>query len=607
MGKALGPTGQLDGTQSDSTTLQDQDQPTGSPPRSGSFLDRHRAETPAGENATTGNDLVRNGGDPESPPAEKLSAPEQPAAITGFPFVLLMVCVMSAVLQVALNSTILGTAIPAITNEFQSIDDVGWYTASSLITNCALAPFTGKLFRLFRIKATFVTFVAIFNLGSLLAGVARSSTMVIVARAVMGIGGAGLLSGSMTCIAAAVPIERRSLLNGILMGCFALGQAVAPLIGGAFTTYVSWRWCFYINLPLGGTAIVLLLFVVKFPELVASSTLDKMTLTEKILEIDLVGFFLFTIANIMLLMGLEWGGTKYPWNSPTVVGLLCGGAATFLVMAAWFWHRGQRALIPTRFFKSRISNAITVTTFAQNGGVLLALYWYPIWFQSIKEVTAMISGVMLLPLILTQLVTSVLGGALVQKTGYYLPEIIFGNMLIALGSGLTSTWAPSASAGTWVGYQILVGGGRGFVMQLLVTAMQANVPKEDASIASGFVMFSQFFGGAIFSSVAETIFTSSLAPALARYAPSVDPSLVINSGATELQLALSESELPGVLLAYNEAIVHVFYLQLATACCAFVTGWGMGWKNLKTINQSAAAPTSSEEKDGSIDKFAKTA
>lgn len=192
-----------------------------------------------------------------------------------------------------------------------------------------------------------------------------------------------------------------------------------------------------------------------------------MSLLEKVLDIDLVGFAGVAAASTMFLIGLQWGGTKYPWNSATVIGLICGGVATFAAVGGWLAYKGESALLPLRLLKNRINIMITITSFVQSGGTLTALYWLPVWFQAIKNTNALQSGVMILPLILSQLVASVACGAIVQKTGYYLPEVILGNALVAVGAGLTSTFSPTSSLGEIIGYQILMGAGRGFVLQLV--------------------------------------------------------------------------------------------------------------------------------------------
>ncbi|KAH9894667.1 MFS general substrate transporter [Xylariomycetidae sp. FL2044] len=501
--------------------------------------------------------------------------------MSGWSFHSTMLSAVLGSLLIAFNGTVLGTAIPSITSEFGTVDDVGWYASAYLIANCAMSPLVGRLYSTFRIKVMFITFVAIFMVGSLLAALAPSSTVLIIGRAISGVGGSGILNGGQTIIAATVPIGKRSFINGILLGGFALGQAVGPLIGGALTQALTWRWCFYINLPIGGAVILMFLLVVRLP--VARLSDKKMTLAQRVLEIDLVGFFTFAAACSMFLMGLQWGGTQYAWDSPTVIGLLAAGLVCFGLLAGWFYYKGEDALIPPRLLRKRVTIMITLTSFVQSGATITALYWLPVWFQAIRGANALSSGVMILPLILSQLFGSVICGALVQKTGYYLPEVVLGNALVAVGAGLTSTFSPSTSTGEVIGYQILMGFGRGLILQLLVTAMQANVPREDASIASAYAMFSQFLGGAFFACIAKTVFTSSITEAVREHAPGIDPGALVDTGVTELTSSLPPEALEGALLAYNEAIDHVFYLQLAAACCAFVTGWGMGFKNLKTI------------------------
>ncbi|KAI0895365.1 MFS general substrate transporter [Annulohypoxylon nitens] len=517
--------------------------------------------------------------------------------ISGLPFYVLIASVTLGVLLIAFNATAVGTAIPAITNEFNTVNDVGWYSSAYLIANCVMVPFVGKLYRTFRIKVVFITFIIIFELGSLIAALSTSSMMLIIARAISGIGGSGILNGGSTIIAATVPIANRSFLNGIILGCFAVGQAVGPLIGGALTQGITWRWCFYINLPLGGIVVFLFVFVVRLP--VSRLSTVQTSLLQRVLDIDFVGFLFFAAASLMLLIGLQWGGTEYPWKSATVIGLMCGGAATFGVLGFWFAYKGEAALLPPRLLRNRINTMITITSFVQSGGSINALYWLPVWFQAIQGADALRSGVMILPLILSQLVASVVCGALVQKTGYYLPEVIGGNALVAIGAGLTSTFTPTTSLGSIIGYQILMGAGRGFVLQLLVTAIQANCPKEDASIATGYAMFSQLLGGAIFSAVGKSIFTSSIPTALQKFAPGVDADMLINSGVTEISKVVPPDQLAGALLAYNQAINHVFYLQLAAAGCAFLSGWGMGWKNLKEIKQEQEKENEKEKEEKS--------
>jgi len=218
-------------------------------------------------------------------------------------------------------------------------------------------------------------------------------------------------------------------------------------------------------LPLGGAAAILLGVFVKLP--VKRLTTSNLTIIQRILTIDFIGFFIFAAACIMLLLGLQWGGHTYPWNSATVIGLICGGIVAFVCLIGWFIYKGEKALIPPRLSKNRINAAIAITAFAQSGGIYTSSYWLPIWFQGVKGVSPLASGIMILPTVISQLFASVSCGILVQKTGYYLPEVVGGNALVAAGAALISTLQPDSTEGQWIGYQILLGAGRGFVMQLV--------------------------------------------------------------------------------------------------------------------------------------------
>ncbi|KAK0114583.1 hypothetical protein ONS95_014070 [Cadophora gregata] len=495
----------------------------------------------------------------------------------GIANIIMMVCLIMAVSLVASNATILGTAIPSITSEFNTVQDVGWYSAAYFISSCTMTPLTGVLYRMFNIKVIYLGFIGIYELGCLVAGTAQSSSAIIVGRAISGIGSGGLITGTTTIIASTVPLSRRAFVMGVGMACLASGQAVGPVLGGVLTT-VSWRWCFYINLPLGGVVVIVLGIFMKLP--VSRLTTTELTVLQRLRTIDIVGFFGFATGCVMLLLGLEWGGDKYPWSSATVVGLLCGGGAIFIGLLGWFIYQGDAALIPPRLSKDRKNIAIGLTAFVQSGGVFTAAYWLPIWFQAVKSASPISSGTMILPSVISQLIAGVACGAIVQKTGYYLPEVIGGNCLIIAGAALMSTMQPDTSVGRWIGYQILLGTGRGFVMQLvriflfnprpfqrcgynadpskLVTAIQTNLPAEDASLGSAYVLFAQYFGGAIFAAATKTVFTSSMKPAVAKFAPGLDSTLLIRSGVTELHHNVPENYLEGAILAYNQSINHVF-------------------------------------------------
>ncbi|OAA65525.1 MFS multidrug transporter [Niveomyces insectorum RCEF 264] len=549
------------------------------------------------------------------------TASSKPEYVTGLRFYIIVASLVLAALLAALNAAMLATATPSITNAFHSIQDVGWYGSSYLISNCAMLPLTGKLFAIFPLKHTFISFIFVFEMGALISGVAVSSTMLIVGRAISGIGASGIVTGATTIITVLRPLDKRPMLMGVLMGFVAIGQVAAPLLGGALSE-VSWRWVFYINLPLGGVVIFLFVFVARVPastgaqkptsapsrdndndhDPAAAQSLSRSHFTamwHQLGHIDFVGFVCFAAACATFLMGLEWGGTAHPWNSSVVVGLLCGGAALFVVFGVWSAYMGDRALLPLRLLRHSYINVFCgLTAATQWGSVFVLMYYLPIWFQGVKGATPIVSGVMLLPTILSQLFASFLCGYLVQKTGYYLPEVLFGNAVIAVASGLFTTFSPTTPTGSWIGYQILGGVGRGFVIQLLITVIQANVPPADVPLGTSYVMFCQYFAGAVFLCAARTVLTSTMGAALAEYAPGVDSGTVINTGVTELRKVIPADQIKGVILAYNKALVNVFYLQLALSGTAFVCAWFLGWKDVRKMQPVQQKQSDSEAESG---------
>ncbi|TQB73264.1 hypothetical protein MPDQ_006009 [Monascus purpureus] len=470
-------------------------------------------------------------------------------------------------------------ATPRITSQFHSLPDVGWYGSAYLLASASLVPLTGKIYQNFNTKWSFVSFFAVFELGSLLCGVATSSKMLIVGRAVAGMGGSGIQNGAFTIIAGCVPMQRRPALTGLLMGFAQLGIVIGPLIGGAFTQYTTWRWCFYINLPIGAV-VGLLLFFVHIPEQLPKP--KGISVVHIILrKLDLVGFVLFAPAAVQFLLALQYGGNKYAWNSSVVIGLFCGAGATFVCFILWEWYKGDDAMIPySMICRQTVWTSCVVYGFLM-ATLLVASYYLPIYFQAIKGVNAMLSGVYILPSILSQSALAIISGALVGRFGYYLPWSLAGGIVSSVGNGLLTTFTPSTSVGKWIGYQILLGAGRGAGLQMPIIAAQNNLPPPLIPVAMALIMFCQSFFGSTFLSYADVIFTNSLRNKLKEYAPEVPPESIIVAGATAFRKAVPADQLPGVLKAYSKSVDYVFYLAVGAAVATFVFSCGMGWKDIR--------------------------
>ncbi|KAI1460283.1 major facilitator superfamily domain-containing protein [Annulohypoxylon moriforme] len=517
-------------------------------------------------------------------------APKQDSVqyVTGAKLVSIVVSICLAAFLMLLDTSIVSTAIPAISDEFHSLQDIGWYSAAYNLGSASLQPLTGKIYNCFSLKWTFITFFAIFELGSALCGAAQSSNMLIVGRAVAGAGASGLLSGSIIIISCCVPLHRRPPLIGLVQGVAQLGTVIAPLIGGAFTSGYTWRWSFYINLPIGAIVAIPIL-TLHIPDQMGKQPALKV-LSKIHHHLDLVGFALLAPAVIQLLLALEYGGNQFAWNSSQVIGLFVGAFATLAVWVLWNNYKGDDGLLPFSIMRRRVVWSSALNYAFQMSTLFGTSYWLPIYFQAIKGVSAILSGVYLLPTILGQLVFAVLAGVLVSRVGYIPPFSIYAGVLMSVGCGLFSLLRPDTSTGKWVGFQVIASCGRGAGLQMPIVAVQNAVSQKDLSPAMAFLLWAQYIGPTIFLTLYNTIFNASLKSLLPKQAPNVDVQAVLSAGARHFRNVVDPRDLSNVLIAYSDSLDRVFYLVASAGVGAFIAAWGMGWqdtrKNVKEIHQA---------------------
>ena len=388
------------------------------------------------------------------------------------------------------EQTIVATAIPKITDEFHGLEMVSWYGAAFFMTNGGFQSSWGKAYRYFPLKTTFLATVVVFELGSLICALAPNSTTFIVGRAFNGLGAAGIGTGAYTIINFIAPPARRAVYTGFVGMSFGVACVAGPLIGGVFADTVSWRWCFWINLPVGGLAAVIILLFFHAP---STARPVQASWREKVLQMDPVGVALVMGAIVAYMLALQYGGITAPWGSGRVVGLLVGFVLLVLAFIGWEYYQGERAIVVPRLFGKR---AVWVSCgFASTfvGAYYLVIYYLPIYFQSVGDATPIMSGVYNLPLIGATTISMIASGAIISATGQAVPVQMVGAVIGVVASGLLYMLDVDTSVGKWVGFQLVGGLGWGLAFQVPIILGQASADPEDVSSVTAMVLCKSAF------------------------------------------------------------------------------------------------------------------
>lgn len=427
----------------------------------------------------------------------------------------------------------------------------------------------------------YVIAIAIFEVGSLICGVAPNSPALIVGRAIAGVGSAGVFSGSYLIIATSVPLSRRPMFAGLIGGMYGISSVVGPLLGGAFTDKVSWRWCFYINLPIGAVAVAVILFYFKPVPQPGAVDPASLTVREKIAQFDILGTICFLPGIICLLIALQWGGSTYPWSNGRIITLfVMFGVLLLAFIGIQFW-RPKYATISPQLLKKRSVWAAAVFAFFMGSAFFVVVYYLPIWFQAVKGVTAEQSGIRNIPVLLAVVIGTIFSGALVTKVGYYTPFMLASTVLTSIGAGLLTTFEVDTGHSEWIGYQVICGFGIGLGLQLPLIAIQNVLDMSEIPIATALIIFMQLFGAAIFVSVGNSVLTNKIIEYISQTVPGVDAVAAASSGATNIKNSVPPQYVQGVVQVYNDGLIQVFQIVLVMACLTSIGSVAMEWKSVK--------------------------
>ncbi|BBZ44065.1 MDR family MFS transporter [Mycobacterium parmense] len=469
---------------------------------------------------------------------------------------LIFVAIVLGMLLAALDQTIVATALPTIVADLGDAGHQSWVVTSYLLASTIVTALVGKLGDVFGRKRVFQAAVVFFVIGSAICGLAQSMGMLVASRALQGIGGGGITVTASALIGEVVPLRDRGRYQGILGAVFGVTTVVGPLLGGYFTDYLSWRWAFYINVPISVVVIV-----------VAAAAIPALASTEKP-SIDYAGIVCIGLGAAGLTLATSWGGTLYSWGSATIIGLFVGAAAAlgaFVVVE----RRAAAPILPIRLFGNPVFTVCCVLSFVVGFAMLGAMTFLPTYMQYVDGVSATTSGLRTLPMVVGMLLTSTGSGTIVGRTGRYKVFPVAGTALMALAFLLMSRMGPSTSAFVQSLYLIVLGAGIGLSMQVLVLIVQNTSDFEDLGVATSGVTFfrtiGSSFGAAIFGSLFVNFLDHRMGAALA--ASGAPPSAVSSPEALHRQ---PHDVAAPIVAAYADSLTEVFLWAAPVAAVGFV-------------------------------------
>lgn len=462
----------------------------------------------------------------------------------------------------ALDQTIVGTALPTIVNDLHGLNHMSWVVTAYLLTSTISTPFYGKLSDQFGRKGMFQFAIAIFLAGSALAGLSQNMPQLVAFRAVQGIGAGGLMALGMTIIADVVAPRERGRYQGYFGAVFALSSVAGPLLGGVFTDTLSWRWIFYINLPIGIVALVVTSAVLKLPFRRQSH------------RIDFLGGGLMSVGVTAALLVTVWGGTQYAWSSVPIVAM--GVVAAVFTAAFIVWeHYAAEPILPPSLFRLGILRTASISSFLLSVVLFGAIIYLPLYLQLVDGVSAMVSGLLLVPMMLGMLAASITSGQVVSRTGIYKPMPIVGSLLVTLGMWLLTHLTLHTSHLTMSLYVTVLGMGMGMVMQVMVMATQNAAPADSIGTATAAVTFFRSLGGAFGSSLFGAIFIAGLAHWIPLLVPGAAEAGIHVSGnfamSPKMLHALPPAMQHGILDSFVRSLHTVFLVGVPLAVGLFVT------------------------------------
>lgn len=517
----------------------------------------------------------------------------------------LILCLLSlycSLFLVALDQTIIVTLLSDVGNKFDALDQVGWLASGFLLSLAVFVATWGKLSIIFGRKYAMFVAIILFEAGSLMCALASSMNILIGGRVLAGVGGGGIQSLVFIIVAEIVPIEKRPLAMG-LVGCvFAVASVLGPLIGGAFTTHVTWRWCFYINLPIGAVAFVFLVWAFNPPK-------PEGSIKQKLKMIDYLGTVLITIAVVLFLLGLTFGSSEYSWNSAAVICCLVIGIVFMFIFGAWNFGYSKNPILPWEVVRVPQVMASTVMIFSMFAFFMSSALYLSVYFQSVWGADAWHSGLHLLPMIIPVVIASISTGITINKSRYVKPFAVFGGALGPIGCGLITLLSTTSSSSQKIGLLIIVGVSCGLQMQSAIISSQISAPKTPGGtiMATTVVNFGRGLGGALGSILSDVAYNTSFKNKYKeQFAKLTDQSIIDELSTIDVKQITTSSAIlktmsPAASNFVKEQMVYsmrnVFYMCIGFAGMAFISSLCITNKRLPAFSSGASAAAGEGKKE----------